>query len=84
MRIGAGTGGGTGLDGGGPFPRRHRIGQRPRSAWRHNAADGDPLVEQSGHRDLPAGADLAEPVGVRHPHVGEVHLVEVGVAVHLP
>ena len=48
------------------------------------AADRDPLVHQRRHRHGPALADVADPVGVRDPGVGDEHLVELGVAGDLP
>ena len=39
--------------------------------------------DQGGHRHPPALAHLADPIGVGHPHLGEVHLVELGLAGHL-
>jgi hypothetical protein len=57
----------------------HAALARPRPA-----ADGHPLVHQRGLRDHPARADVAEPVGVGDPHVGEEDLVELGLACDLP
>ena len=48
------------------------------------SAEGDPLVHQRGDRDPPPGADVAEPALIGDAYVGEVHLVELGVAGHLP
>ena len=40
------------------------------------AGGADPLVAERAHGHLPALALVAEPVGGRHPGVGEEHLVE--------
>ena len=47
------------------------------------AADGGPLVHQRGEGHPPALAHRADAAGVGHPHVGEVDLVELGLAGHL-
>ena len=47
-------------------------------------AHGHPLVHERGERDPPALADRAEPLRVRDAQVGEVDLVELGVAGELP
>ena len=47
------------------------------------AADGGALVHQRGHGHPPALADVADAVGVGHPHLGQVDLVELGLAGHL-
>ena len=52
----------------------------PHSRGKACAADGDPLVAERRVGDLPALADLAEPVGVGDPHVGQEDLVELGLA----
>ena len=44
------------------------------------AADRHPLVHERRERHAPALADVAEPFAVGHAHVGEVHLVELGLA----
>src|SRR5262249_56901683 len=46
-------------------------------------ADGDSLVHERGDGDPPPVAHAAEATGVGHGHVGEVHLVELGVAAEL-
>ena len=58
------------------------MGPEPRGA--DGAADRHPLVHQRGERDPPAIAGRAERLGVRDARVGEVHLVELGLAGHLP
>ena len=47
------------------------------------AADRHPLVHERGERHAPAVADVAEALGVGDADVGEVHLVELGLARHL-
>ena len=71
---------------------QHRVGDVPLLRERDQLAHGDverrgereperaALVEQRRHRDLPAVADLAEQVLLRHLDVGEEDLVELGVA----
>ena len=54
-----------------------------RAPLRDRAADRDPLVHQRGQRHAPAVADRAEALAVGDPGVGEVHLVELGLARHL-
>ena len=49
-----------------------------------HGADRDPLVHQRGERHPPPLAGLAEALAVGDADVGEVHLVELGVARHLP
>ena len=46
----------------------------------HLAADRHPLVHERRERHVPALADVAEPLAVGDAHVGEVHLVELGLA----
>ena len=65
------------------LPDAHRLGDGAASPGR--AAPPPPpmvraLVHQGGHRHPPALADVADAVGVGDPHVGEVHLVELGLA----
>ncbi len=48
------------------------------------AGGADPLVAERAHRHLPAGALVAEPVGDRHPGVGEEHLAEHALAGDVP
>ncbi len=64
-------------------PQCGGVGDRARTAPAAAAAERGALVHQRGHRDGPAVADLAEPVFVRDAGVGEVHLVELGLARHL-
>ena len=59
-------------------PRRWR--PSPGAAAAAAAADGGALVHQRGHRDPPALADVADAVGVGHPDLGHVDLVELGLA----
>jgi len=65
-----------------PQPRHHA--DHAALAGDGVAADGDPLVHQRGGGHPPALADLAEPVLVGDAHVGEEHLVELGLAGDLP
>ena len=46
-------------------------------------ADGRPLVHQRGEGHRPPAVDLAQPVGVGDPHVGEEDLVERRAPGHL-
>ncbi len=50
---------------------------------RHVGADGEPLVHQRRQRDLPAAANLAQPLAVGDAHVGEIDFVEARLAVDL-
>ena len=43
------------------------------------AADGHPLVHQGADGDFPALPHGAEPLCIRDTHIGEMHLVEVGI-----
>ena len=64
----------------GRAPSAQSIGRLAREAA---AADRHPLVHQGGERDPPAVADVADAVRVRDADVGEVDLVELGLAGHL-
>ena len=66
-------------------PDAHGLGDGPRAPNRRTAAatDGGALVGQGGHRHPPPLADVADPVGVGDPHLGDVDLVELGLTGHL-
>ena len=67
---------------GSSLPDAHRLGDRAGAGAGHAdpAADRRALVRQRRHRHPPALADVTDPVGVGDAHVGEVHLVELGLA----
>jgi hypothetical protein len=65
-------------------PQRDGLGDRARAAPAAAAAERAAFVHQRRHRDVPPVADGAEPVGVGNAGVGEVHLVELGLAGQLP
>ena len=58
----------------------HRDRDHARAARVHLTADRHALVHQRRERDAPAFADVAEPFAVGDAHVGDVHLVELGLA----
>ena len=55
----------------------------PRALGHDGAADRHPLVHERGQGDPPAVARRAEALAVGDADVGEVHLVELGLAGHL-
>ena len=62
------------------LPGLDGLADEPGALRGHPAADGDPLVHEGGEHDPPAVARLAEALGVGDARVGEVHLVELGLA----
>ena len=61
-------------------PGPGRAADHPALARHREPADGNALVHQRALGDLPAVADLADPVRVRDPRVGQEDLVELGLA----
>ena len=57
--------------------------QQLAEAGHHAGADGHALVHQRGQRYPPAVADGAQALVIGHTQVGEIHLVEAGLAIDL-
>ena len=70
----------SGIVGAELLPHLDRFADEATAPCWNLAADGHPLVHQRREHDPPAVADVAEPLGVGDPDVGEVHLVELGLA----
>ena len=65
-------------------PGRAEVEGAQAAGLRERRRPGTPLEGQRGQRHRPTPVDLADQVGIGHPRVVEEHLVELGVAGHLP